>query len=307
MTSTTLVRTVMGSHSIHKNFLRSSFGLFSCPLPDSYLDVSIRALFAVSSMFSTTFARSIGLNPGVLQGSPMTFWGFRSDSHYICYTTSHYSIPPSVSSLNHTFRLLLCNGNLTYPPSHCSRHDRSTRSHTSSHVVYPETYVLSFGPSRRATSLFRGQCLLFSPPRVMEFIIFSVIFFIYLALSPISLPCGTFRVSPSSRFTHFCVVRPLCSIWRALFGNVQDSMCLGTYRTCLRFTVVLLVFLFWDLHLFHYQSLFLAYYIYSDLYFLYRTKKNVDTFVFVEIYIISQQLFTPFQKSRLFIKASFLS
>ncbi len=32
MTSTTLVRTVMGSRSIHKNFLRPLFGLFSCPL-----------------------------------------------------------------------------------------------------------------------------------------------------------------------------------------------------------------------------------------------------------------------------------
>jgi hypothetical protein len=87
------------------------------------------------------------VNPGVLQGSPMTFSGFRSDSHGLCYTTSHCSIPPNVSSLNHTFRLLLCSGNLTYPPSHCSRHDRSTRSHMSSHLVYPETYVISFRTS----------------------------------------------------------------------------------------------------------------------------------------------------------------
>jgi hypothetical protein len=32
-------------------------------------------------------------------------------------------------------------------------------------------------------------------------------------------------LSPTSRFTHFCVVRPLCSFWRDLIGNVQDSMC----------------------------------------------------------------------------------
>ena len=49
----------------------------------------------------------------------------------------------------------------------------------SSHLVYQETYGLCFGTSRRMPSLFRGQYLLFAPPRVMEFIIFSVIFLIY--------------------------------------------------------------------------------------------------------------------------------
>jgi hypothetical protein len=150
----------------------------------------------------------------------------------------------------------------TTPCSRPSSNLRSTRSHMSSHLVYPETYDLCLGPSGRTTSLFRGQCLFFTPPRVMEFIIFSVIFLIYLALSPISLSCGTFRVSPSSRFTHFCVLRPLCS---------------------------LLVFLFWDLHIFHYQCLFLSCYIYSDLYFLYRTRQLKTTNVLfwrdVDMYI----------------------
>jgi hypothetical protein len=45
MTSTVLVRTVMGSHSIHKNLLRSLFGLFSYLLPESYLVVPTRVLF----------------------------------------------------------------------------------------------------------------------------------------------------------------------------------------------------------------------------------------------------------------------
>ena len=44
MTSTVLVRTVMGSHSIHKNFLRSLFGLFSYLLSESYLVVPTRCV-----------------------------------------------------------------------------------------------------------------------------------------------------------------------------------------------------------------------------------------------------------------------
>ena len=39
------------------------------------------------------------VNPDVLQGSPMTFSGFRSDNHHIYHTTSHCSIPPNVSLL----------------------------------------------------------------------------------------------------------------------------------------------------------------------------------------------------------------
>jgi hypothetical protein len=54
-------------NSIHKNFLRPLFGLFSCPLPESYLAVSTRALFLVSSMVSTAFARSILVFFKVLQ------------------------------------------------------------------------------------------------------------------------------------------------------------------------------------------------------------------------------------------------
>jgi hypothetical protein len=97
-------------------------------------------------------------------------------------------------------------------------------------IAQPVRTCLHISSIQKPTSflselLRRTTCLLFAPPRVMVFIIFSVIFLIYLALSPISLPCGTFRVSPSSRFTHFCVVRPFCSFWRAFVGNVQDSIC----------------------------------------------------------------------------------
>jgi hypothetical protein len=104
----------------------------------------------------------------------------------------------------------------------------------SSHLVYPETYglcselldgrhLLSVGNVYFSLHPFYGvhqlQSHLPHLPRV----------------SPISLSCGTFRVSLSSKFTHFCVVRPLCSFWRAIVGNVQD-LCVwertGLFKLC---------------------------------------------------------------------------
>ena len=101
-------------------------------------------------------------------------------------------------------------------------------------------------------------------------------------------------------------------------------MCLWPYRTCLTLRTYILVVLFWDLHLSRYQCLFWGYYIYSDLYFLYRTRqlnitnvlfwrsvemyisidmyhdrkenKNVGTSGFVQLYIISQHRLWHFKK-----------
>ena len=114
----------------------------------------------------------------------------------------------------------------------------------SSHLVYDdqETYVLCFGTSRRTTSLFRGHCLLFVPPRVILFIIFRVIFLMYLALSPVSLPCGDCRVSPSFIFTRFCT-----SVLFDLFVR-SEGLLLGPYITLYVFVTVQDLFNVEDVH-----------------------------------------------------------
>jgi hypothetical protein len=189
--------------------------------------------------------------------------------------------------LNHTFRLLLCRGNLTYPPSHFSRHDHSTRSYMSSHLVYPETYDLCLGTSRR-THLFSVRNVFFS-------------------LHPV-LWCSSYSESTSSstlRFLRFLLhvvlstsLLPqdfLISVLLDLFVRF-GGLSLGTYRTLyvfgivqnlINFVDVLLVFLFWERVVEKYISF--------DMYHDRKENKNVDTFIFVHLYVISQHCWCHFK------------
>jgi hypothetical protein len=90
---------------------------FSVPVVydiDRWVSTVIHAFFLTVSPVLPNFANHLlcsrccffhgfydirSVNPGVLQGSPMTFSGFRSDNHHIYHTTSHCSIPPNVSLL----------------------------------------------------------------------------------------------------------------------------------------------------------------------------------------------------------------
>ena len=98
------------------------------------------------------------------------------------------------------------------------------------------------------------------------------------------VPSVSLRTQHIYSFVYFCVVFFIDLFTR--FGGLS----LVTYKTlsmCLRTYIVVL--LFRDLHLPHYQCLFLAYYIYSDVYFLCRTRQPIITNVLfwrtVEMYI----------------------
>ncbi len=146
--STTLVWTVMGSRSIHKNFLRPLFGLFSCPLPESPFAVSTRVLFLytwrvrylrmhIFTSFWTVSPVHPRFETHLLWSRWCLFHGF-----YGVHSVNPGGLQGSLMSFSYR---LLCRGNLTFPPLHFSRYDVSPRSHMSSHLVYQDTYGLCFG------------------------------------------------------------------------------------------------------------------------------------------------------------------
>ena len=59
MTSTTLVRMVMGSHSIHKDYLLTLFGLSSCLLTESPLIVPGEISFPTPDVYYTILPDTI--------------------------------------------------------------------------------------------------------------------------------------------------------------------------------------------------------------------------------------------------------
>jgi hypothetical protein len=234
MTSTTLVRTVMGSRSIHKNFLQPLLGLFSCPLSESYLSVSTGSLFLC--VWCVRY-RGMRIYTFFWTGSPILpnfathlLWSRWCSSMVstvfdrsilVFFKVYQWPFPDFVRILliSDTRRLII------------------TRSHMSSHLVYPETNGLC-SELLDGRHLFSVNNVFFSlHPLYDVHRLECVIFLIYLTLSPISLPRGTFHVSASSRFPHFCVVRPLCSFWRTIVRNVQNSLCVwdrtGLVKFCM--------------------------------------------------------------------------
>ncbi len=103
----------------------------------------------------------------------------------------------------------------------------------SSHLVYPETYGL-------CSELLDGRHLIFLIYLVFLRFLFHVVLFV--SLCPRNLLISVLL----DLFDRF-VGLSLGTYRTYVFGNVQDF---------LNFVGVLLVFLCWDLHLFHYQCLF---------------------------------------------------